>query len=51
MSKQLGISATASLFAMVAFVLVATPSYSDHARVAANETGATIEIASPVFDR
>ncbi|WP_271078560.1 hypothetical protein [Aurantiacibacter sp. MUD61] len=51
MSKQLAISATASLFAMMAFVLIATPSHSDRASIAKNETGATIEIAAPAFDR
>lgn len=43
MSKQLALSAAASVFAMVAFVLVATPA----SNLARNEAGASAHASAP----
>ncbi|GGD45326.1 hypothetical protein GRI62_10100 [Erythrobacter arachoides] len=51
MSKQLAIAASASVLAMAAFVLCATPVRDASAGLGAHETGATIEAAAPAVDR
>ncbi len=51
MSKQLAISACASVFAMAAFTVFATPG-GEFARASASyEQGATVEAAAPSVDR
>jgi hypothetical protein len=50
-SKQLAISVSASIFAMAAFTLFATPGGELSHGSALNEAGATVEAAAPVFDR
>ncbi|WP_165853555.1 hypothetical protein [Aurantiacibacter aquimixticola] len=49
MSKQLAISASASIFAMAAFALL-TPQVPVAVSSATNEQSATMEIAAPAFD-
>lgn len=51
MSKQLAISACASIFAMAAFALFAAPLGAPGNSYAAKETGAAIEAAAPAVDR
>ncbi len=51
MSKQLAISASASVFAMAAFVLSATPTFDMRMGGGLNQQGATTEVAAPAVDR
>ena len=51
MSKQLAISACASVFAMAAFALFATPDGQFARAGGTYEEGATIEAAAPSVDR
>lgn len=51
MSKQLAISASVSIFAMAAFVLLATSPGTLAGGNALNQQGATTEVAAPLIDR
>lgn len=50
MSKQLAISACASVFAMAAFALFATPDGEFASASLLNQQGATVEAAAPALD-
>lgn len=50
MSKQLAIAACASIFAMAAFVLSATPAEGIAASVGLQQQGATTVVAAPLVD-
>ncbi len=51
MSKQLAISASASIFAMAAFAVLTTPPGVFAPTHALNHEGATIAVAAPSVDR